>query len=273
MRIRKLAAAVAAVALGFAGAITTQAEAAETDVYATPGVHLVNGRYWKTTCANYSPSVIRCTTDIFATKVFLEAGRWYKQNTWAFNNLSYLPSPRSQWATNPLGNTGRWVSDEGRQWRTECDTPATGTGACRNYIVATVASETGGVVKTETKEIFNSMVRFSSSTIPAVTVIPASAPVRSDVPVDGPKLPIGVAPAPKPAPARPAPVTPTPPATSVAPSGSSCPSGYPIKGNHSSSGEYIYHVPGQRHYTITKPEECFSSESAARAAGYRKSKV
>ncbi|MFT3888597.1 MAG: hypothetical protein QM713_10600 [Arachnia sp.] len=50
----------------------------------------------------------------------------------------------------------------------------------------------------------------------------------------------------------------------------SCPSWAPIKGNADSG---IYHVKGQRFYTRTHPEECFSSESAARAAGYRKSKV
>jgi hypothetical protein len=49
-----------------------------------------------------------------------------------------------------------------------------------------------------------------------------------------------------------------------------CPSWAPIKGNASSM---IYHLPGQRFYNATKPEDCFSSESAARNAGYRKAKV
>ncbi|MBD5786363.1 hypothetical protein IF650_09240 [Cellulosimicrobium terreum] len=48
-----------------------------------------------------------------------------------------------------------------------------------------------------------------------------------------------------------------------------CPSWAPIKGNANSG---IYHVPGGRYYERTKPEECFSSESAARAAGYRASR-
>lgn len=46
-----------------------------------------------------------------------------------------------------------------------------------------------------------------------------------------------------------------------------CPSWAPIKGNASSM---IYHMPGGAFYDRTNPEECFSSESAARAAGYRK---
>lgn len=49
-----------------------------------------------------------------------------------------------------------------------------------------------------------------------------------------------------------------------------CPSWAPIKGNASSM---IYHMPGQRFYSRTQPEDCFSSESAARNAGYRKAKV
>ncbi|QTH38013.1 hypothetical protein [Yimella sp. cx-51] len=55
------------------------------------------------------------------------------------------------------------------------------------------------------------------------------------------------------------------------PTGSwNCPSWAPIKGNASSR---IYHLPGQRYYSKTKPEMCFANERAAIAAGYRKSKV
>lgn len=52
-----------------------------------------------------------------------------------------------------------------------------------------------------------------------------------------------------------------------------------IKGNISvTSGERIYHVPGQRYYNDTviethKGERWFCSEQEARAAGWRKSKV
>lgn len=47
-----------------------------------------------------------------------------------------------------------------------------------------------------------------------------------------------------------------------------------IKGNISSSGERIYHVPGQQHYaktkiTESKGERWFCSEAEARAAGWR----
>lgn len=50
----------------------------------------------------------------------------------------------------------------------------------------------------------------------------------------------------------------------------SCPAWAPIKGNASSK---IYHMPGQRFYNVTNPEECFRTEAAAVAAGYRKAKV
>lgn len=45
-----------------------------------------------------------------------------------------------------------------------------------------------------------------------------------------------------------------------------------IKGNHSSSGEWIYHAPGGQFYAATKAEECFTTPEAAQAAGYRASK-
>ncbi|GAA1709987.1 hypothetical protein GCM10009809_02920 [Isoptericola hypogeus] len=48
-----------------------------------------------------------------------------------------------------------------------------------------------------------------------------------------------------------------------------CPSWAPIKGNQSG----IYHVPGGNFYDQTTPEECFTTESAARDAGYRASRA
>ncbi|MRX72270.1 nuclease [Bacillus lacus] len=45
-----------------------------------------------------------------------------------------------------------------------------------------------------------------------------------------------------------------------------------IKGNVSSSGEKIYHLPGGQFYQVTKEEELFCSEEEAVKAGYRKSK-
>ncbi len=57
--------------------------------------------------------------------------------------------------------------------------------------------------------------------------------------------------------------------SSASPSGWNCPSWAPIKGNASSM---IYHMPGGRWYAKTKPEQCFSTQAAARAAGYRPAK-
>lgn len=44
-----------------------------------------------------------------------------------------------------------------------------------------------------------------------------------------------------------------------------------IKGNISSSGEKIYHMPGGAYYDRTVPEAWFKTESEAKAAGYRPS--
>ncbi|MHA7175338.1 sunset domain-containing protein [Arthrobacter sp. Sr24] len=49
-----------------------------------------------------------------------------------------------------------------------------------------------------------------------------------------------------------------------------CPSWAPIKGNAPSK---IYHLKNQRFYAKTTPEICFTTEAAAKKAGYRKSKV
>ena len=51
-----------------------------------------------------------------------------------------------------------------------------------------------------------------------------------------------------------------------------------IKGNVSTQGERIYHVPGQKYYNDTviqssHGERWFCSEAEARAAGWRRSKV
>lgn len=51
-----------------------------------------------------------------------------------------------------------------------------------------------------------------------------------------------------------------------------------IKGNVSTQGERIYHVPGQKYYADTRisashGERWFCSEEEARAAGWRRSRV
>lgn len=100
----------------------------EVNVYTTPGEHYVNGREWRTSCEKYSITT-RCRTEI-------KSGGQY-----VFNNLTYLSSPRSAWANNLLGGkgiiafSGEWLSAD-RQWRTECDTSATGRGGCRAYILS-----------------------------------------------------------------------------------------------------------------------------------------
>lgn len=78
---------------------------------------------------------------------------------------------------------------------------------------------------------------------------------------------------PPPALVAPPPPAPAPPPASggrFPPSGANCPTNAPIKGNRSSSGEWIYHVQGQQAYNRTIPEDCFATEDAARAAGYRR---
>jgi hypothetical protein len=48
-----------------------------------------------------------------------------------------------------------------------------------------------------------------------------------------------------------------------------CPWTHPIKGNAQSG---IYHLPGGQYYHLTKPEDCFATEAAARSYGYRQSR-
>lgn len=44
-----------------------------------------------------------------------------------------------------------------------------------------------------------------------------------------------------------------------------------IKGNISSKGKKIYHLPGGAFYERTNPEQCFATEAQAQAAGFVKS--
>ncbi len=56
----------------------------------------------------------------------------------------------------------------------------------------------------------------------------------------------------------------------VSPVGGECPASAPIKGNESSG---IYHLPDGSYYDVTEAEECFATEAAAQAAGYRASEL
>lgn len=131
------------------------------EVYTIPGERTVNGRKWRTTCEDYSATV-RCRTDIFATVIRRTPSGFVSANGWTFNSLTYRWSDRALWKTNPLGFTGAWTSAEGRQWRTECDTPTTGRGACRSYTLTKVIDRRGGRYVQENKWVFNNQVLFTN---------------------------------------------------------------------------------------------------------------
>lgn len=128
--------------------------------YTLPGLHKdLNGRDWLTTCQPYSQTE-RCTTLIWGTSVKNVGGRYVQTNGWAFNNMTYLPAPKSLWGANPLANNGEFVS-AGRNWKTECGTPATGRDGCRSYVEATVIEAVpGGGYRPATKFVFNNIVMF-----------------------------------------------------------------------------------------------------------------
>ncbi|AQP43624.1 LamG-like jellyroll fold domain-containing protein [Tessaracoccus flavus] len=137
------------------------------DVYSTPGFHNVNGRMWYTECEPYSQTT-RCRTEIWSTTVHRVDGRFVQVTGWHFNNLTYLPRmTREQWSANPLGVPGEWTS-QGRSWRTECDTPATGQNGCRSYIWtsyvgSTLASDGRWVHSVKEGWVFNNIVRFRAT--------------------------------------------------------------------------------------------------------------
>lgn len=138
------------------------------DVYTTPGIHLVNDRHWKTTCEEYSSTVERCRTEIWGDRFVKIGGVWKFEAGWVFNNLTYRPSPRANWAGNPLATPGEHVVD-GRRWKTECDTAWTGKGGCRSMIWATTMKRSGSSITTTTGWVFNNIVMFSGPRTPAVT--------------------------------------------------------------------------------------------------------
>ncbi|MFD0864780.1 hypothetical protein ACFQ06_03020 [Tessaracoccus lubricantis] len=140
--------------------VGAQPAPAGLDVYVTPGMHLLNGREWRTRCEPYSQTE-RCRTEIKATTITLRDGTYTQSTGWVFNNLTYAASPRSLWRTNPLGYTTQWSAADSRQWRTECDTALTGRNACRSFVMSTfIALEDGRFVQ-RTDWQFNNMVRFS----------------------------------------------------------------------------------------------------------------
>ena len=165
------------------------AHAAGPDVYTTPGGQAQGGRLWNTTCARYSSTTVRCTTDIWATQVVHRGGRYVPVTGWHFNNLTYLPSNRAQWSGNPLaaygkvGGTATWTS-AGRKWRTECDTSATGRGACRSFIWTTYSSGTRPYTQ-KSGWVFNNIVRFAQGGVKPVSSVPAHILDQSVLTING----------------------------------------------------------------------------------------
>ncbi|WP_052459854.1 glycoside hydrolase family 3 N-terminal domain-containing protein [Tessaracoccus massiliensis] len=133
--------------------------------YEVPGFHNISDRRWYTACEPYSQT-FRCRTDIWATVVEYKDGRFVATTGWHFNNLTYLPfMTEDEWGANPLANDGAFTSGD-RQWRTECHTAATGTGACRSYIFvknvvhSRQAADGAWSYYLEDAWLFNNLVRF-----------------------------------------------------------------------------------------------------------------
>lgn len=133
------------------------------NVYTDPGYHEVNGRQWFTKCEPYSATE-RCFTSIWASQVKTVNGKQQWVTGWVFNNLTYLPMEKETWKGNKLAYTNEWNSAEGRKWKTECGTPATGRDGCRSYILTTVwvASTTGSIsFVQDNRWVLNNMLSFS----------------------------------------------------------------------------------------------------------------
>ena len=170
-RIGTALAAILAATLGIVAFPAPEAAAAPyTDPYTQEGQGIINGREWRTTCAEYSKTVTRCRAEIKATQVQFKGGRFVEVNDWVFNNLTYLPSPRTQWKGNPLAADGvirgtkEWTTDDGRQWRVECDTATTGYGGCRAYIFSTIyriKTMTPRTYEQANDWVFNNVVLFT----------------------------------------------------------------------------------------------------------------
>ncbi|VEP39945.1 hypothetical protein TLA_TLA_01303 [Tessaracoccus lapidicaptus] len=174
MRLFRIMTVALAMALGV---ISAPQASAEIDVYTTPGVHEVNGRLWSTTCGRYSTQVERCRTEIWATTITMTSGGGFtRSNGWVFNNLTYKPVPRAVWGDNPLANTRQWTAEDGRLWRTECDTPTTGRNGCRSETYSSVVLVRDGRAVVDQAWVFNNIVRFSTST---ATASPAPSPSSS----------------------------------------------------------------------------------------------
>lgn len=150
--------------------ISKQDTISAAKLYTTAGQHSVNGRAWRTTCEPYSQTS-RCRSEIWAVVAVKEGGRFGMKEGWAFNNLTYLQSSRTLWAKNPLGydndTKGGWTASDGRKWKTDCDSSATGRNGCRSYTWVTTATATakssGGYrYGTTTGWVFNNMVNFAS---------------------------------------------------------------------------------------------------------------
>ena len=174
--VRKLLATSAAAIVAMASGVLVAHAETTPSVYNTPGGQISAGRLWDTTCEKYSSDVVRCTAKIWSTQVRYVRGRYVSTTGWAFNNLTYLPAPRTSWKGNNLARSNPQWNSGGRLWKTECDTATTGRGGCRSYVwtkkVIAVKSGSGYTYKNNQQWVFNNLVLFSSAAVPAVKTVP-----------------------------------------------------------------------------------------------------
>ena len=93
-------------------------------------------------------------------RVVADGEGFRREEGWVFNSLTYLWAKRSLWEGNRLATPGTW-SQDGRIWRTECDTAATGRGACRTWLRQPTVEVVDGQPRAGVEWVFNNQVLFS----------------------------------------------------------------------------------------------------------------
>lgn len=180
-----------------------------------------------------------------------------------------------------LESLGEEREDGGRQWRRVREQDGLEGWVAADFLAAAPATPATVAAAPTTLPTLAPTPSARPTSIVAAVVSPTQPPAATNpqptIAATTASKPQAAAPAtsvPKPIPATPAPTArpqTTQTAPKVKPSGMDCPASHPIKGNHSSSGELIYHPPGGQFYARTRPEDCFATPADASRAGYRPS--
>ncbi|NHC43825.1 hypothetical protein [Motilibacter aurantiacus] len=148
------------------------------DPMTTPGIHLIDGKWWDVTCTYGSPPSATCEAKVKSTRVVYNAtAKKYETVTgWARDRTTFLDVTSAKWDANGITHTGEFTSSAGRAYKVSCDAEAPAARTCDVFIRSTV------VVQVSARPSYRRQADWVLTSVVKLTAAPPAPPKAAPTP-------------------------------------------------------------------------------------------